>query len=245
MPSLISTDSIRSSITLFDDERSLLSESKNYDDDYNSFSVMAKPEQSERKLFVDTIESIDIRPDSAELKTNDLHAVVRYSSSAESHTIYSGRSPDSSISRTSHKLQMPISKPTFQDRLVKIPGQLTRYGVRKHKVVRTLRNASESSKHREVIIHEDYIFEWTPHYLGVGFRLQVRKQCGNLAPSLSTYPIISEFDGPMWDLMLGGSIEDVQSAFATRKLHPFVQDTHGQNLYHVSSLLSICSRGER
>jgi hypothetical protein len=138
---------------------------------------------------------------------------------------------------TSAQFAKPHSTFPYKDSVIAIPSSLSRYGFHSHKIVRTIQNPGTSGPEERQngnVIYEDHVYEWTARYLGLGFRVRGRKPYGNILPSLSMYPVVPEFTDFEWDLIQGGTIMEVQSAFAARKLHPFVRDVNGEDLYYVS-----------
>lgn len=116
------------------------------------------------------------------------------------------------------------------------------YNFRHHRLLLTRRITDPTAiasekKEVEYVLHEDRTLEWTSQSLGLGVRISKRKPYGSILPSLHTFPVVPFFDYED-DLVCDGSVLDVQHAFAMGKLHPYVQDSFGQSLLHVSHLLS-------
>lgn len=119
---------------------------------------------------------------------------------------------------------------------------LSRYGVRRYTIARTVRTnkypAKKSdgllrSKSHSQTLYVDDIYEWTAEcFLGLGVQIIKRKPYGRLFHSLRIFPVVSEFS---WEenLIANDGVTEIQSLLQSGELHPYVQDIYGNNLLKV------------
>jgi serine/threonine protein kinase len=121
-----------------------------------------------------------------------------------------------------------------------------------HEMRRTTKQIESSDE--ECTLYQDRTYDLAVKPLGLGVRLSRRTPYGSILPSLRTsfffpphsitsftnivrrytgiYPIVEYFDTEI-SLIQDGTLLDVQQAFATGKIHPFVQTEYGDNLLAV------------
>jgi hypothetical protein len=127
----------------------------------------------------------------------------------------------------------------FKDTLAPIASRLDKLGVHSYKIVRTLQALDTDKDQDTATIHVERVYEWRARYLGTGFRIRSQQPYGSIVPSLSTYPVVECFNDDQCDLVTKGTVADVQSAFASGQLHPFMQSVLGrQDLYAVGNQLT-------
>jgi hypothetical protein len=245
--------STSSSITKYDDDMSQHSGSTMYRSDISKDTDLRR---SRGESSIHTSNTYDIRKEYFKLleksRARYSQAHVRYNATTvrygrtgpRQHTLTSYASPHTAITNA-YSVKSNSTLP-FKDSLNPTSSSLNKYGVHHYKVVRTIQTIArpDNDDRQGVIVHEDHIYEWTARYLGLGFRMRRRKPYGSILPSISTYPVISEFDDFTWDLIYAGTVTDIQSAFATRKLHPFLQNERGEDLYNVSKHLVEVRKGQ-
>jgi YD repeat-containing protein len=112
---------------------------------------------------------------------------------------------------------------------------LRRFGIHRRRVIRYVdaagRQTGLSYDTANKIISETYETSWT--VLGYGFHWS-RQQYpyGSIVPSLRVFPIVEDITRHE-DLISKGTVQEVQQAFTSGVLHPFITSTTGCTLLHV------------
>jgi hypothetical protein len=84
---------------------------------------------------------------------------------------------------------------------------------------------------------ETIAYYWTFRVFGFGLRWSQYRHAGKIAPSLSVYPIVENFDASIYTAMKQGSAEAFQQLIRSGIIHPFTRNCEGESLLHVSSKL--------
>jgi hypothetical protein len=83
----------------------------------------------------------------------------------------------------------------------------------------------------EVILSEEHQYIWNWRLIGYGFHW---KRCREtIIPSLSVYPVVSNFGELVFSTIKDGDILEFQQMISSGALHPFTHDLHGRSLLHV------------
>jgi serine/threonine protein kinase len=161
---------------------------------------------------------------------------------------------DSQTSTTSWDNTLPVSslEPPAISQTTYLRTSRVSHSLYRHEMRRTTKQIELSDK--ECNLYQDCTYDLAVKPLGLGFRLSRRTPYGSILPSLrmsflfssrsrtsftnifrryiGIYPIVEYFDTEM-SLIQDGTLLDVQQAFATGRIHPFVQTEYGDNLLAV------------
>jgi hypothetical protein len=109
-------------------------------------------------------------------------------------------------------------------------------GIRRRRTTRyliiTAAGVKQTSANRTQTISEIYEIFVIWQLLGYGFHCRREYPFGSILPSLRVYPIVNRL-WQYYDLLCLGSLHEIQQAFASGQVHPFVVDVNGYTLLHV------------
>jgi hypothetical protein len=83
----------------------------------------------------------------------------------------------------------------------------------------------------KVIVSEEHQYFWNWRLIGYGFHWKQYRE--TIIPSLSVYPVISNFSNLVFSTMIDGSILEFQQMLSSGCLHPFTRELDGYSLLHV------------
>jgi hypothetical protein len=117
-----------------------------------------------------------------------------------------------------------------------IQSPLHWFGIRRRRTTRylnvTARDAKDVETNRVHTISEIYEIFVVWKLLGYGLHCRREYPFGSILPSLRAYPIVNRL-WQYYDLLCLGSLHEIQQAFASGHIHPFVVDVNGYTLLHV------------
>ena len=92
--------------------------------------------------------------------------------------------------------------------------------------------SSASAERKKPLVSET---AWTfrPSFISYAIQLRYARSFGYVSPSLKVYPVLDRYD-PVFDMCEYGDLSGLQAALSRNSVSPFVTDSNGWTLLHVS-----------
>jgi hypothetical protein len=130
------------------------------------------------------------------------------------------------------------SSRTFK-RQIWASSSLERFGIYRWKSAQYIRCESDKRYGHQnttddiISTSYDLVLNW--RFLKYGVQWVRQYPCGYIPSSLNVYPIVENIDMSFHELIESAPISKVQRMFSSGALHPFIRNTSGWSLLHVSS----------
>ncbi|OAL49358.1 hypothetical protein IQ07DRAFT_52000 [Pyrenochaeta sp. DS3sAY3a] len=149
------------------------------------------------------------------------------------------RAPQDVTPCSNHEVSVHRQTSYTSQETVSTSSTLRFFGVTQRKVVKYLNyqqndNARGTSRHKQDIISEMNELCWVSTLLGCGLTWTCKSSYGTIAPSISVYPIVSEFPETYQDLM-EEDIGELQQKISSGIIHPYVREADEFSLLHLAA----------
>jgi hypothetical protein len=131
----------------------------------------------------------------------------------------------------------------YSQQTILVRSTFERLGLSRRKVIRyhhsrteELEGNAKSCKKEILWTADELSMMWAK--LGFGLTFTRQHPYGRIFPSLSTYPV-GQVGKAIADMIVNGSVRDLQKKFSSGALHPFLRDPKGFSLLHVSYILQM------